>query len=112
MSIKYRETGEGGDFYENDEYVTVAVDRNDGIFGEAVYALMGQRHSPESRYSYPRPGAVLMTTEKKWSGYSEFTITSMWSEIVLTAPEWNLEERWESIPEFFKALAAVDSESM
>ena len=86
--------------------VTKAVDLGDGAFGEALMALILK----ETDRTHLGPRQVLMTTEACWSGYSEYTITSTWSEVVLGVVDWNWEKRWESLPEFLKALAeAVDS---
>lgn len=40
-----------------------------------------------------------------WSGYSEYTVTNQWSEIVLTVPQWNTEREWPSLGDFLRAMA-------
>lgn len=81
-------------------YVTTAV-TPDGVFGNAVYDLMCKA---TGRTEYQRPKSVLMTTEDRWSGYSEYAVTSTWTEVIITVPEWNTARRFDSLPAFFKAL--------
>ena len=47
------------------------------------------------------------TTHHCWSGYSEYTITSTWDEMSFKWGEF--EHHFESMAEFFKALADADS---
>lgn len=55
----------------------------------------------KSLYGYPS-----FTVHSCWSGYSSYTITDEWSEIEITWGEHHL--YYESVAEFFRALAAVD----
>jgi hypothetical protein len=66
-------------------FVTERIDPRT-TFGEAVVKLVLK--VTDRTYGNPE---VLMTTRDHWSGYSEYTITNEWSEIVLTVPEWNFE---------------------
>ena len=85
--------------------VTAEVKRGD-VFGEAVKELVLK----ETGRDYGNPD-VLMTTEAHWSGYSEYTITNTWSQIVLTVPAWNWEREWPSLGDFLRAMADANPEA-
>lgn len=84
---------------------TVQVNRED-TFGLAVRNLLLRETGRE--YGYPE---ILMTTRDHWSGFSEFTITNQWSEIILTVVEWNLEREWPSLGDFLRAMAEANPEA-
>jgi hypothetical protein len=86
-------------------FVTEEVNRR-STFGEAVVRLVLR----ETNRTYGHPN-VLMTTRSHWSGYSEYTVTSTWSEIILTVPEWNWEREWPSLGEFLRAMAEANPEA-
>lgn len=48
---------------------------------------------------------ILITTRSHWSGYSEYTITQTWDEIVITIPSIRAEFEWHSVSKFLKAVA-------
>lgn len=97
------------DYYDPDGnclfgFATERVD-NSGTFGEAVYRLAQQctrRNTIDQ---------LLMTTRQNWSGYSEYTITNTWSEIVLTAPRLGWEQEWPSLGAFLGALMEANPEA-
>ena len=88
-----------------DGFVTERVERK-GTFGEAVVRLVLK----ETGREYGNPD-VLMTTRSHWSGYSEYTVTNTWSEIILTAPAWNWEREWPSLGDFLRAMAEANPEA-
>lgn len=88
-------------------FVTVAVNRT-GTFDEAVRALV-RKETGRSEYVAVPP--VLMTTRDHWSGYSEYTITNTWSEIILTVVDWNWEHEWPSLGDFLRAMADANPEA-
>lgn len=46
---------------------------------------------------------LLLTVHECWSGYSEYTITSVWQEIGI---EWGTySHHFESMPDFFRSIA-------
>lgn len=110
MSIKYREpaTVDYGDYDPEGNcvngFVTEAVAK-EGTFGEAILVLV---RAESGNHGYPD---VLMTTRAHWSGYSEYTITNQWSEIILTVPAWNWEREWPSLGDFLRALADANPEA-
>lgn len=109
--MRYTEPGEVdyGDFDPEGNcvngFTTVEVDQNT-TFGEAVMKLL----LVETNRTYGRT-RVLMTTRRHWSGYSEFTVTNQWSEIILTAPDWNTEREWPSLGDFLRAMADANPEA-
>lgn len=98
-----------GDYDEEGEcvsgFVTKPVGKS-GTFERAVHELVLR----ETDRTYGNP-SILMTTREHWSGYSEYTVTSTWSEIILTVPEWNWEREWSSLGDFFRALAEANPEA-
>jgi hypothetical protein len=88
-----------------DGFVTKAVDRGD-TFGEAVHRLVLR----ETGRQYGNT-EILMTVRRHWSGYSEYTVTNTWSEIILTAPAWNWEHEWLSLGDFLRAMAEANPEA-
>lgn len=86
-------------------FVTVEVGKS-GTFEDAVRRLVLK----ETDRTYGNPD-VLMTTRAHWSGYSEYTITNTWSEIILTVPAWNWEREWPSLGEFLRAVAEANPEA-
>jgi hypothetical protein len=88
-----------------DGFVTEAVNRA-STFGEAVTQLVLK--STNRQYGNPN---VLMTTRRHWSGYSEYTVTNQWSEIILTVPEWNWEHEWPSLGDFLRAMADANPDA-
>ena len=106
--IKYREPADVdyGDYSPEGEaingFVTKPVSTDD-TFGEAVRQLVLQ--ATDRTYGLP---SILMTTRSHWSGYSEYTVTNQWSEIILTVPDWNWEREWPSLGEFLRALAEAN----
>ena len=110
--MKYTKPGKVDyDGYYDDEsgcvfgFVTEAVEGR-STFGHAVVALVLK----ETGRDYGTP-SVLMTTREHWSGYSEYTITNTWSEIILTVPEWNWEREWPSLGDFLRAMAEANLEA-
>lgn len=89
-----------------DGFVTEALDVTT-TFGSAVMRLVLAATNRD--YGYPK--SVLMTTRSHWSGYSEFTVTNQWSEIILTVPEWNFEREWPSLGDFLRAMADANLEA-
>lgn len=81
--------------------ITVEVNGSD-VFSCAVRQLA----SPDKAIR----GPIYMTTESCWSGYSEFTITSEWSEIVVTIPEQRWQRRWETVGTFLTELATANGD--
>lgn len=77
-----------------------------GLFNEAVHKLVLK----ETNRTYGRT-PVLMTVRAHWSGYSEFTVTNQWSEVILTAPDWNWEREWPSLGDFLRDLAEANPEA-
>lgn len=77
-------------------------------FGEAVRQLVlketGWTHIGAAH-------EVLMTTRAHWSGYSEYTVTNQWSEIILTVPARNWEREWPSLGDFLRAAAEANPEA-
>lgn len=49
---------------------------------------------------------LYLVTEGKWSGYSEFTITSQWDEVHVHYGDVDL--HWNSMGEFISALAEAN----
>lgn len=113
LTIGEVEAEDGCYFHDGDEwtamfgYATTDI-TNDSVLGEPAQALMAFIRSGSNFWA--RPNKVLMTTERRWSGYSEYTITSTWTEVILTAPDWNMAHRWESLPAFFKALGEASDD--
>jgi len=87
------------------EAVTNIVARGE-TFGEAValFVLVDTE-----RPTWTNVPEILMTTEPHWSGYSEYTITSEWSEVYITVPAWNFERHFESVADLFAALAKAEA---
>lgn len=112
MSIKYREVGEVEYLSDYDPdgncingFTTEAVPSS-GTFGEAIRALVLKE--TDRTFGFPD---VLMTTRRHWSGYSEYTVTNQWSEIILTVVDWNWEREWPSLGDFLRALADANPEA-
>lgn len=85
--------------------VTTAVVDLGTIFGQAVLTLVHKEIvKPDS---FP---VILITTEDHWSGYSEYTVTNTWQEIVLSIPAWDWEKEWPSLGDFLRALADANPE--
>lgn len=53
--------------------------------------------------AYSAPNVVFLTTDPRWSGYSEYTITSTWNEFHVSVGEW--EKHWVEGGKFFSDLA-------
>jgi hypothetical protein len=109
--MRYTKVGEEdyGDYSPEGEcvngFVTEEVKRG-STFGDAVAQLAIK--ATGRQYGNPN---VLMTTRSHWSGYSEYTVTNTWSEIILTVPEWNWEQEWTSLGDFLRALADANPEA-
>lgn len=91
-------------------YVTREAQRGDA-FGNAVYNLAIQRYNQQqgpNAFWGPIPDKLFMTTEECWSGYSEYTVTSTWSAIVISVPEWDFEFSFPKVSEFLQALIEND----
>jgi len=107
--MKYREPAvvDYGDYSPEGEsisgFVTESVAK-DGTFGQAILQLV---RAESGNHGYPD---VLMTTREHWSGYSEYTVTNQWSEIILTVPAWNWEKEWPSLGDFLRAVAEANPE--
>lgn len=86
-------------------FVTQALGRED-TFDRAVQRLVLK----ETDRTYGNPD-VLMTVREHWSGYSEYTVTNQWSEIILTVPAWNWEREWPSLGDFLRAVADANPEA-
>lgn len=100
------------DYYDEDGrqvtgFITVAVGMT-STFDEAVRNLVRRE---TGRGEYVRVPPVLMTTRAHWSGYSEYTITNTWSEIILTVVDWNWEHEWPSLGDFLRAMAEANPEA-
>jgi len=110
--MRYTEVGEVdyGDYDPDGNcvngFVTAEVDRNT-TFGEAVAQLILK----ETGRTYGNPKPILMTTRSHWSGYSEYTVTNQWSEIILTVPDWNFEREWASLGDFLRAMGEANPEA-
>lgn len=102
----------GYDYFDPDGqpikgFITKAVPKDgDPLFADAIRALVLK----ETNRTYGFPD-VLMTTRAHWSGYSEYTITNQWSEIILTVVAWNWEREWPSLGDFLRALADANPEA-
>lgn len=109
--MKYTKVGEVdcGDYDSEGNLVngftTEAVDANT-TFGDAVRRLVLQ--ITNRTFGSPE---VLMTTRNHWSGYSEYTVTNTWSEIILTVVGWNWEHEWPSLGDFLRAVAEANPEA-
>jgi hypothetical protein len=117
--VKYTKPGEVeyDSFYEpgDDEnprrmfgYTTVEVTGTD-IFAIALRAWIRKTVGTRAYRALPK---ILMTTEACWSGYSEYTVTSNWTEVVITVPTMRFERHFDSIPEFFAALSQVERDKL
>ena len=103
MNATYTEPGrEDGDGLTG--YVTEPV-ISTTPFGEAIYVLLG-KEAPMLRMGQ----TVLITVQECWSGYSEYSITSTWSEVYLTIPELDWERNWPSMGHFLRALSDANPE--
>lgn len=75
-------------------------------FGEAVFNLIRVTITTTMAIPAFNPrGDVLLTTRHHWSGYSEYTVTNVWSEIILTVPASNWEHEWPSLGDFLRDMA-------
>lgn len=81
----------------------------DGVLGyltrkvtpvDARYGELDRNQSAIMRAVQDKP--LTFTVHNCWSGYSEYTITDMWSEISFTWGEY--EHHFEGMAEFFRAL--------
>ena len=117
--VRYTEVGviDYGDFDEShpdgwraiNSATTTEIDVvNGGVFGEAVAALVRREADRDEWVTIPKP--VLMTAEACWSGYSEYTITNQWTEVVIGVPAWNMERHYDSMPAFFAALGEATAD--
>lgn len=87
-------------------FVTEVVDQGT-TFGLAAANLVGKLAGKK----YERIPPLLMTTRDHWSGYSEYTVTNLWSEIILTVPAWEWEKEWPSLGDFLRAMADANPEA-
>lgn len=99
------------DYFDDDGnaifgFTTVEVAAG-STFGEAVRQLV-LKSTDRAEWTMRQ---LLMTTRDHWSGYSEYTITNTWSEIILTVPAWNWEQEWPSLGDFLRAMADANPEA-
>jgi hypothetical protein len=87
--MQYNEEGECIDGYETRE-----INRKTDPLFMPVYEFCG----------WPK-GPILMTLEHRWSGYSEYTVTNVWTGIVITAPDEGKEWEFEDLGTFLRTIA-------
>lgn len=88
-----------GECYECEEPVTQVVKYGDTLY-EPIIGLWA-KETGGSIYAHPD---VYLTTDPRWSGYSEYTITSTWDEFHLKVDTW--ERHYHETGKFFVDLAA------
>lgn len=101
--MKYTEVGRtDNDFGSEDGIHGWVTDKVVGgtPFGDAIRRLVA--NETENDWW---TGDILITVREHWSGYSEYTITNEWSEVILTAPHIQWEQEWPSMGDFLRAVA-------
>lgn len=85
-----------------DAYVTYT--EADAYLYDAIRQIIGKKIG---KHWFSLPGHPVITLHECWSGYSEYTITSTWSEIGIEWGEHSL--YYESMGAFFTAAAEADA---
>lgn len=85
---------------DGNDYTQIVLDEDHILHGPILNLLHEEGHGTH----WPAP--MYLVTEGRWSGYSEYTITSTWTEVHVHHGEVDL--HFDDMGEFMRRLAAAN----